>query len=138
MTLNEFLSKAGSLFKDNAADISAIQTEVATKNQEIATLSTQNGELSAKLETANKEVADLKAAATKAAEYHKAELDAKEADVEKRASAKALELAAKQGVPPGVVKPDTGKSEKADFSKLTGLAKVIAIEKAESEAKKQK
>lgn len=113
MTLNEFLSKAGDLFKSNTADsaltekLSAVQTEVTQLKDSIATLSTQNGELSQKLELATKEATDAKAALEKANTDHAAALAEKEADVEKRASAKAIEFAAAQGIKP--VKADEAK-----------------------------
>lgn len=110
-------------------------------------------ELSQKLEAANKElsakdakITELTAAKTASeneAARIKTEFEAKEknlsAEIEKQASAKALTIVAGQGVQPLKIEPAANPSEtKADVSKLFGLEKVIALEKAEAAARNLK
>jgi len=114
-----------------SVQLSAVQTEVTTLK---AQLEAKGGELS----KAQTRVAELEASAAKSEAEHKAALEAKEKEVETRAAAKSLEIIAKQGVQLGAVKSDKPEDKsKAQFSELKGLAKVIAIEKAESAARAQ-
>lgn len=112
MTLNEFLSKAEDFFKGNAAakeQISTVQTEAQNLKTELTEARRLNGELSEKLVAAESENKQLKEKAEQAEKDHKSALEAKEADVEKRASAKALEINANLGVPAGTIKADKSK-----------------------------
>jgi hypothetical protein len=117
MTLNDFLAKAGDLFKpgasaDATAELSAVQAEVTKLNSQLAA---KDGELStakSELKTAQDKIVSLESAATAADTAHKTALEAKEADVEKRASAKAGEIIAKQGVKFGTIKADKAEPDK--------------------------
>lgn len=100
MTLNEFLTKAGQLLglaeKNLTAEgqLTQARADLDTAKTSIASLSAENESLKSQLATAQAE--------TTAA---KAEVDAKEKDVEARASRKALEITASQGQPPAPATP---------------------------------
>lgn len=72
--------------------LSAALTEAQTAKAQLEAKSGEFSALRGELEAKTKELSDLK-------ETHKAELEAKEADVEKRAAAKASQIAASQGIP---------------------------------------
>jgi phenylalanyl-tRNA synthetase alpha subunit len=127
MTLNEFLSKAGDLFKAHQPDV-ALATENASLKAEIETfqnkltlaessITSLTEKLSA-AETARKESDEKAKVEIKAAkEQAEKSITEKEAEVEKRASAKALEIAGSQGISLGVVKPDKQESDATEPAK---------------------
>lgn len=110
---------------ESAAKIAALTTERDSAKAELAKLNAEREALAAKLndaEAAKTKADEAAAAAAKAAE----ELSAKEQDLDKRASAKALEIVAAQGVTAPVTQPKTDpKSEVPagpDGKPLRGLA----------------
>lgn len=101
--------------------LSAVQTEVTQLRTE---LEAKGGELStakAEFEKVSGELSALKAEFDKAKTDHAAALEAKEKDVEARASAKAIEFAAAQGIKPLKADKsggDTVTISRAEFNKL--------------------
>jgi chromosome segregation ATPase len=99
LTLNEFLSKAGQLFgfvekaEKHFESQAQTTTHIAELEQSIEKLTAENTDLKVKLQKAE---ADAKAASEKFTK----DLEAKEAEVKKRASEKAAAIVASQGVPP--------------------------------------
>lgn len=128
MTLNDFLAKAGDLFKSTEAQGDMVPKSEHEKAQ--AKIVEQQGEI-AKLQTdlaaSRAETEKAKAEGDKAKADAKAQIDAKEADVENRASAKAAQITAAQGQPPLTNTPKenaTNTDEKK--SELKGYARVSA------------
>lgn len=120
--------------------ISGAEKELAPINFEAKAneLEAKVKELGAKLVEKDKALTDATIASSAAFEKIKSEYAEKEknldAEIEKQASAKALQITAGQGQPPITKAPTAtpGAPERADFSKLFGIQKFIAIEKYEA------
>lgn len=106
---------------------------------EITTLKSERDQLKADLSTAKQSIStQAKSIEAKDAEItklqadHKTAIDALEASVEQRASAKALTITQGQGQPPvtALPKANPGAPAKSDFSNLKGIDKAIAAHKA--------
>lgn len=80
-----FRSEMG-ILESKISDVTQLTSDLATAKQTIESLETENRALKA------------------SAEQHQAALDAKEKDVDSRASAKAATIAAAQGIPPVPIK----------------------------------
>lgn len=105
------LAASKSALSDRDATISKLTSDLAVANAQLATL--------------NADKSALEAAISKHAE----ELAAKDAEVDKRAAAKALEVTAKQGQPPvalGAAPQNPAQPQAPAETKLTGLARVAA------------
>jgi hypothetical protein len=102
--------------------LSAAQTEVTTLKAELEAKGGELSILNIELAKAQGEVAKLNLEYAKSVSEHAVALEAKEADVEKRADAKAIEFSAAQGIKP--LKADKAGGElvtvsRAEFSKLS-------------------
>jgi chromosome segregation ATPase len=131
MTLNEFLGKAGDLFKSqekgDAAEVAKIQGELEKAIAESSKLQADLKSKEAELATANKSISDLQASAEKAKTDHATELKAKDESVQTLAAAKAAEITRGQGQPAVPATPAADATAPgADKPKLFGFAKVRA------------
>lgn len=108
-------------------DLAEAQGKIATAESELAAARANVATLTAEKEKLSQ---DLKAASDKLANPA--------AIIKESASAQAAAIVASVGHAPIATTPTEPQNEVADIKKLTGLAKVIAIEKAESAARKTK
>lgn len=130
--VKSFFSQLGEYFKfskEVAAPVLELEAKLKAKSDELTAASGKVTELSTK-------ISELEIAANK----HADQLKELEASVESRASKKALELAAGQGIPPIQVKPEENPANKAQtelqkISELKGLAKVTALLELERKGK---
>ena len=105
-----------SLIRDAASKIASLEADLAAAQLSVGTLTASLATEKAAKETAEGKIAGV------------------EADVEKRASAKAAAIVAAQGVPPVATKGNPNPAgTKSDFSELFGIAKVEAAFKAQNQ-----
>jgi uncharacterized phage infection (PIP) family protein YhgE len=134
-------------------EVTRITSDLATANANAEAISTEAEKLKSDLTAANAKIAELNQTASDLATaklsiqsltHERDELAAKIADpkgeIAAQAAKAALSIAAGQGVTaPVAIAPEKPKAETnlEAAKKLTGLAKVIALEKLETEARKQ-
>lgn len=120
------------LSREVAAPVIELENKLKLKDTELAAALKTSTELSAKVTELEGKISG-----------HAEELKKLEASVEDRAGKKALSITAGQGQPPIAQTPTAtpaaaGDDERAKISKLSGLAKVIALEKFEAAQRKGK
>jgi len=113
--------------ENEANPLAKLKAELAAALTDKTTLAASAVQLSADLTTLKASLASI----TAERDELKATLEKPDSEIEKRASAKALEIAAKQGVAALEIKgaTETASTEKAEISKLSGIAKAIAAHK---------
>lgn len=99
LTMQEFLGKAKGLFA-GVEKIEGINTALTDAQAEIVSLKDQLAKKDTALTEANKTIDGLKAAASTKEQEHKQTVEAKDKEVEQKASAKAGAIVEQIGVPP--------------------------------------
>lgn len=147
------IGKANAEIDRLEGELSRVTAELANANANTETVSTEAEKIKTDLTAAQAKITELTQSAsdlataklsieslTKENSELKAKIEDPKGEIERLASAKLVELAAGQGIKaPVAIAPEKPKAEATleAAKKLTGLAKVIALEKLESEARKQ-
>lgn len=136
MTLQEFLSRAGELFglvEKSEQSLGTLRKDLEAANTKITTLESEKADLVKQLEdlkgqhtqdldrVTGEHVAEL----AKLKDEHKASLEAKDKEVQGKASAKALEITQQQGQPaPLPVPPEKG-GKAQETAEPSGYQRVV-------------